>query len=86
MRPRHRQPRERQDDQEEDREGGGGEEQARGRVRPARAAKPALEALLEGADEADALRKSPLGYRLDTCYLLDKLPLFDPSSSETLDW
>jgi CHAT domain-containing protein len=37
----------------------------------------ALESLIAGAHDADTLRKSSLGYRLDTCYLRDKLPLFE---------
>jgi CHAT domain-containing protein len=37
----------------------------------------ALQALLTGADAADALRQSSLGYRLDTTFLRDKLAMFE---------
>jgi tetratricopeptide (TPR) repeat protein len=36
-----------------------------------------LAAYLEGAAAADSLRKAPLGYRLDSTFIRDKLPLFE---------
>lgn len=37
----------------------------------------ALEAYVLAAQTVDNLRKAPLGYRLDSTYMADKLPLFD---------
>jgi tetratricopeptide (TPR) repeat protein len=37
----------------------------------------ALATYLEAAQTVDNLRKAPLGYRLDSTYMADKLPLFD---------
>lgn len=41
----------------------------------------ALTTYLEAARAVDGLRKSPLGYRLDSTYMADKLPLFEQAIS-----
>jgi CHAT domain-containing protein/tetratricopeptide (TPR) repeat protein len=48
------------------------------RVRAALGDAPgALEAFVQAAQTVDNLRKAPLGYRLDSTYMADKLPLFE---------